>query len=166
MCSTHGWCLPRHLLLLPHEWGLSRRRTHVYDPATVYTLYIHIYINKKHKKRWCLNVCIPGRQAGARKAFFGLRAWSFQKLFMSCVMKLQLSPSTRFCPSSVISGLRQDKGESLLLGTFGSISLLTTHYHLSNSCSTPCLQSHGVMTLFRWNAPSCWVSWLQWSGQW
>lgn len=26
--------------------------------------------------------------------------------------------------------------------------------------------SHGAMILFLWNAPSCWVSWSQWSGQW
>lgn len=36
---------------------------------------------------------VPGKQAGAKKAFLGLRAWSFQKLVTSCMMKLQLSVS-------------------------------------------------------------------------
>ena len=53
---------------------------------------------------------IPGRQAGAKKAFLGLEAWSFQKWFTSCVMKLQESPSNCFWgsrPSSAPS--KQDK---------------------------------------------------------
>lgn len=53
---------------------------------------------------------IPGRQAGAKKAFLGLDAWSFQKWFTSWVMKLQQSPSNCFwgsLPSSAPS--KQEK---------------------------------------------------------
>lgn len=49
---------------------------------------------------------VPGRQAGAKKAFLGLDAWSFQKWFTSWVMKLQQSPSSCFwgsLPSSTPS---------------------------------------------------------------
>lgn len=63
---------------------------------------------------------LPGRQAGARKAFFGFSAWSFQKLFISCVMKLQLSLSAVFCPSSAISGLRKCEYEGLFSSTLRS----------------------------------------------
>lgn len=46
----------------------------------------------------------PGRQAGARKAFLGFDACSFQKWLTSWVIKVQPSPSACFwasCPSSL-----------------------------------------------------------------
>lgn len=50
-----------------------------------------------------LGCYLPGKQAGARKAFLGLRAWSFQKLLTSCITKLQPSVSACFNPSSLRS---------------------------------------------------------------
>lgn len=114
MCSMHGWYPPRHLLLLPHELGLKRiRRKHVDWGSTDST---DLILSKCYTIRTS-RLHVPGRQAGARKAFFGFRAWSFQKLFISCVMKLQLSLSPCFCPSSVISGLRQEEHRLLWSGS-------------------------------------------------
>lgn len=56
----------------------------------------------------------PGRQAGARKAFLGFDAWSFQKWFTSWVMKVQPSPSACFwasCPSSLSAQIKKHLSE-------------------------------------------------------
>lgn len=126
---------------------------------------------------------LPGRHAGARKAFFGFKEWSFQKLFISCVMKLQVSPSMCFCPSSIISVSRRDYFENVNLKTLLSVShlIIITNRTTAVSCKPftftgksqnsriiirirvisnrlGSYQSHGVVTLFQWNAPSCWAA--------
>lgn len=59
-------------------------------------------------QQWFLDK-VPGKQAGAKKAFLGFRAWSFQKLVTSCMMKLQLSVFACFSPSFPSSPVSKHK---------------------------------------------------------
>lgn len=82
-CSSHEWYQPEHSLWLQCELDLREKH------ETMLVSWKNTSMNSDS------NQCdhVPGKQAGAKKAFLGLRAWSFQKLVTSCMMKLQLSVS-------------------------------------------------------------------------